>query len=405
METVLISFIGKGRTSGNGSGYIKTKYKFDDKYTSDETAFFGSALFTYLKSKKHNIDKWFIFGTKQSSWSELVSLLDSNQRDKEVDDLYYKVFEEEQKGISDKILNKWQECLNKYIESICLIKVDPMDFKVYANMLLELLPEDEISIIFDMTHAFRYMPVLMAFSLMYVNCFKNFKGIDVYYGALEMGTNDEKPVVKIDFINQLFSLTTSYEIYKNSGYFPSLLKNMGVDDSEETYFKLEMNRSIKREIEDLIKKIEEEELENGEGYIKKAASNLKNEFNKMNKLKYLDERMLERANFFYEKKQYLIAMTLLYEAILVKAERVFEIKRGQNETRNDHNSRVKRVKEEIKYKLNKNLKDTFKNLEYARNSAVHGEEAKCTQNILECKNKFDELFSNSKKVYNSIPEN
>ncbi|MDI6604039.1 MAG: TIGR02221 family CRISPR-associated protein [Thermoanaerobacteraceae bacterium] len=394
MKTILISFIGKGRTFGNGSGYIKTKYKFDDKCTSDETAFFGSALYKYLKLKEHDIDKWFIFGTKQSSWSEIVSSIDSNQQNG-IQDLYFKVFNAEQNGISDKDLRIWQNCLNKYIKGICLVKVDPMDFEVYANKLLELLPEDEINIIFDMTHAYRHMPVLMVFSLMYVNCFKNFNGIDVYYGALEMGNSDVKPALKIDFISQLFSLTTSYEIYKNSGYFPPLLKNIGINNSEGTYFKLEMNRSIKKEIDDLIEKIKP--LENKKGYIKKAASNLKKEFDKMNNFKYLDERMLERANFFYNKKQYLIAMTLLYEAILDKVARVYSIKKEKNETRNDHNSRLKK-----EIKNNKDLKDTFKKLEYARNSAVHGEPTKSIQNFLEVEKDFEELFSKSIEVYKNI---
>ncbi|SNX53617.1 TIGR02221 family CRISPR-associated protein [Thermoanaerobacterium sp. RBIITD] len=398
MKTILISFIGKGPTDEKANGYIKTQYKFDERYISEETAFFGSALFRYLRLKGHDIDKWLIFGTGQSSWSEIVASIDYTLQEK-IEDLYLKVYEERD-GISDVTLNEWQECLGKYIRGICLVKVDPLDYKIYANKLLELLPDDEIKIVFDMTHAFRHMTALMAFSLMYVSCFKNFNGIDVYYGAFEMGDKYIKPAVKIDFINQLFSLTTSYEVYRNSGYFPPLLKNMGIDNSEKTYFKLEMNRSPRKEINDLINKIQS--LEDNDGYIKKAALSVEKEFYTMNNLKCLDQRMLERAKFFYEKKQYLIAMTLLYEAILDKAARVYNIKRKLNEERNDYNSRVKKETKNKLKNIDIKLLATFNNLEYARNSAVHGEPPNSTQNFLEVQGDFERLFFDSIKVYDIL---
>jgi len=58
----------------------------------------------------------------------------------------------------------------------------------------------------DITHAFRHMPVIIAFSIMMLKHIKNISDIMVYYGAYELkGDEEYTPVLKIDFINTLVS--------------------------------------------------------------------------------------------------------------------------------------------------------------------------------------------------------
>lgn len=71
-KLIVLSLIGKGRQqNGNGKGYDKSKYVFlDERSKVYETAFFGSALVRKLRDQGRDIDKWIIFGTDTSSWSE-----------------------------------------------------------------------------------------------------------------------------------------------------------------------------------------------------------------------------------------------------------------------------------------------------------------------------------------------
>ncbi|MGF7400770.1 hypothetical protein PQ744_10240 [Thermoanaerobacterium thermosaccharolyticum] len=112
----------------------------------------------------------------------------------------------------------------------------------------------------------------------------------------------------------------------------------------------------------------------------------------------LDERMLNKAKFFYDKKQYLIALTLIFEAILDKANRVYKlnIKEGSN-----YSSSL--IKSKIREKLNdEEVLKTFADLEHSRNSAVHGDPAIGTQNYLENQKDFEKLFAEAIKLYDMI---
>lgn len=399
MKTVLISFIGKGKKSQGESGYAKTCYGFLDGYTY-ETAFFGSALYNYLKEKGNTVDKWIIFGTLQSSWSEIIDTIDYDKQ-KEVEDLYLKmIYYEEHNGLTQECLKNLENSLRHYISEVSLIAVETTEREKYVDKLMEMIPDEDVHIVFDLTHALRHMPVIMAFSLMYVRCFKKIDNIDVYYGAFDLTKDGITPVYRIDFINELFSLTTSYELYKNSGYFPQLLNNLGIKGSEKTYFKLEMNRSPRKEINDLIGKLQKVKDDNkGKIYIKSVADEIISEFSSMNNQKTtLDERMLNKAKFFYDKKQYLIALTLIFEAILDKANRVYKlnIKEGSN-----YSSSL--IKSKIREKLNdEEALKTFADLEHSRNSAVHGDPAIGTQNYLENQRDFEKLFAEAIKLYDMI---
>lgn len=409
MKTILISLLGKGSIKNNneGNGYIKVTYSFDDGRFKHNTAFFGSALYLYLKNKGHDIERWLIFGTETSMWSEIIEAVEKKRQEK-YEEIYCIVNEEEKKGISSDTLLKWQNCLCESVPGTNLIKVDAMDYKIYINKLLEIIPEDEeYTIVFDMTHAFRHMSVLMSFSLMYLKYFKKIKDIEVYYGALDMSPqNDpEKKALKIDFINELFALSTSYDIFNNSGYFPSILDKLSIPGTQSTYFKIEMNRNLKDELKEIIQKLDS--LDNCDKYIRETATKIKEPIKAMYELKYLDEKMAERAKFFFEKKQYLKSLILIFEALKIVAARKLGIR--------DYDSHAARdeAKEKIKYEIsNSNINPViitepwmgkvFNSLEYTRNSAAHGSSAKCVQEYVEIYEDFNKLFKDSLNMYEKI---
>ena len=318
-KNVLISIVGKGRQNKNIIGYQKTRYEFPDG-SIKEAAFFGSALYDYLCKSGSKIDKWLIFGTKSSSWSEIESAIPKEEASF-LEEIYLKVYREEQKEISEETLKEWERSLEKYLTGLKFLLVKPEDTESYFNYLLEEITDEPHDIIFDMTHGFRHMPTILAFTLMALKFLRKINSIKVYYGALEFKNyeNNCSKVLTLDFVNDLIKLTESLAIYQNSGYFPEVLNFLGIKDTENSYFKIEMNRQPKSEIVEIINKLEG--LSGGNDYKANLAMLLEKELTPLAKAKYLEDRMIERAKYFLEKKQFLKAIVLLYEGLIIQAGR------------------------------------------------------------------------------------
>lgn len=408
LDIILISLIGRGRKEAGGKGYQKTIYQFPDGTLSSESAFFGNELFKYLLKKGLEVEQWIIFGTATSCWSEIIEAV--GKTDSELDNLYYKVFEEEdeKEGVKKETLKKWENAIGKLlgIKKLHFIDVKPTEYSSFVNTLMEVIPEDEeYKIVFDLTHGFRHMSFIIAFSLMYLSNFKRIKEIEVYYGAFEMNSDEIKPVLKIDFINELYSLSTAYNMYEKLGYFPVFLENTGIKNSDNVYFKLEMNRSLKRNLQKLIEELNEKE-KSFEVYLKEPIKKIRKDLISLTNLKYLDERMVERAVFYFEKKQYLKSLILLYEALIILAGRFYNISDYLNyKERERIRQKIKaEIRQEISWSFFENDEDgkLFNSLEYVRNAAVHGSTPRIDQAYLENYTSFKELFERCVNLYNKL---
>jgi len=64
-------------------------------------------LYDYLCKSGSKIDKWLIFGTKSSSWSEIESAIPKEEASF-LEEIYLKVYREEQKEISEETLKEWE---------------------------------------------------------------------------------------------------------------------------------------------------------------------------------------------------------------------------------------------------------------------------------------------------------
>jgi len=138
-KIVFVSLIGKGKPEEGSIGYKKTIYAFNEIRDTVYTSFFGSALYKVLNRQGYDIDKWLIFGTNESSWSELLELLDEEYHD-EMTELYAKVYDEEKNGISEELLREWEEALKRFIPGVRLIIVDPLEYEVYIDHMLREIP-------------------------------------------------------------------------------------------------------------------------------------------------------------------------------------------------------------------------------------------------------------------------
>jgi len=97
---------------------------------------------------------------------------------------------------------------------------------------------------------------------------------------------------------KFFQLSTAFELYKNSGYFPELLKNLGLNRREDVYFSIEMNERPREELEKII-----EELESiKEKHKKVPAKALVEDLIPLCRERYLEDRMVERAKFLFTKR-------------------------------------------------------------------------------------------------------
>jgi cell division protein DivIC len=416
-EVILISLIGRGRRESGGKGYQKTIYRFPDGTLSSESAFFGNELFKYLVRNNLEVERWIIFGTATSCWSEIIEAVE--KADEDLDRMYYRVFEEEDRseGISKDTLREWSNCINKFLNlrELRFIDVSPTEYSAFVNTLMEVIPEDkEYKVVFDLTHGFRHMPFIVSFSLMYLANFKRIKEIDVYYGAYEMGNDEVKPVLKIDFINELYSLSTAFNIYDNLGYFPEFLDRIGIKGSDNVYFKLEMNRNPRKDIRELVNLMEDKE-KIVELYIRKPIERIKRDLASMTKLRYLDERMVERAKFYFEKKQYLKSLILLYEALVILGGRFYAENdcASNNKDYSDYKRREEirgKIKAEIVGKIPKlfikddNMGELFNRLEYIRNAAAHGSTPRTDQACLENCEYFKEVFCRCVDMYYKLKE-
>jgi len=403
-KSILISLIGKARNKKGQKGYDKSNYYFKETGEHIETSLFSSALYKVLQKLDYKIDKWLVFGTAQSMWSELLYAVDEEYHEN-LTETYNKIYDGENKSASEELIKEWESELQKYIPGIRLIMVNALDYEIYINHMIKEIPNERRCVILDITHGLRHMPVIIAFSLMLVRYLKNISDIALYYAANELKEEDKgnnldsaAPVLKIDLINSLVAYTENLAVFNNSGYFSGLLGNMGIQDTDKTYFSLEMNRQPKSQLKEIVEKLDcVAQKGNYESYI---AKHIKDEIEPLITIT-LDRRMIERAKFFFNKKQYLKALILLYEGIILAIGRKYNIG-----TSLDYRDR-----ENIRSYINKNKGIVFENemqkkiyydLEYTRNAAAHGSISRGSQNYLEIVSEFEELFKQGIDLYENL---
>ncbi|GHS91098.1 CRISPR-associated protein [Planctomycetales bacterium] len=182
MFYTLISSIGTGMYKKEG-GYRQTVYQFADGQKV-ETALFLTAI---LQAKKSEIKKVVLIGTRTSSWDALIP--DGGNADL---DLWGKIQGEclSSDGISDTLLKKLQAKLPEWHDGLpfalkahtsCVDKDTAGEvFAVYSTIAAEIA--DHTDILFDITHGFRSMPVLIYQALQLDAIKLQNRRIDLIYG-------------------------------------------------------------------------------------------------------------------------------------------------------------------------------------------------------------------------------
>lgn len=371
MAYTLISFVGTGiKKDGE---YQKTKYVFPDR-KEFETKIFIEAL---LKTEYRDFSKIVLIGTKTSAWEMLVE---------ENEDLYLEAASaRENQNFSEELKNKIETYLSQKIHKPVIIKyhTDKIDentsleiFNLYNSIIPEITDE---AILFDITHSFRSMPILLYQALQFsiVNN-ENIKNVEIVYGEY---INDKK----CSFVRNLSSywkysqITNAISIFeeKLDGF---LLANVIEQDWEagskaikrfseivQTNFCLQIVE-VSRQLRNSLKKYPENApayLEKVKNSVEKICAMISSEDKKCSVSLY------DFSQFLYEHKlnvQAVICLQVAVEAAVCE-------KYGSESKIGDYEWWQKYGKDELK-KLEKNnykdLKNPLTNLEFFRNQVAHG---------------------------------
>lgn len=180
MKTTLISFIGTGLQSKNGDGYENTNYVFPVR-KNITTNIFLKAL---LETRYRNFSKIVLVGTVTSGWDMLVE---------DDEDLWLKVREAKEKNlISGEIISEVEKHVSQKTGIPVIIKyhTDVIDddtsqniFDLYSSIVPEINDEN---ILFDITHSFRSMPILLYQALQFsVSQNPKIKNVEIVYGEFK----------------------------------------------------------------------------------------------------------------------------------------------------------------------------------------------------------------------------
>ena len=186
-RNTLISFIGKGRVDKNidGSAYQKTVYDFGSGCCC-ETSCFADAV---RRSGKYAFDQVIFIGTPTSSWSALLENIPGE------DDLCLELWEREsnRQELDDSVKGTLTEALCRIWGKPVRLLLNPPQLleenaeEIFDTYVRELLESGD-DILLDITHSFRWMPILLTSALSFKDAFRSGGSqIQIIYGELGEG--------------------------------------------------------------------------------------------------------------------------------------------------------------------------------------------------------------------------
>jgi cell division protein DivIC len=384
---LLVSMIGRGN-------YRKTRYKFEDG-TEIEKFLFGSALYSYLLTKGYNLDLLFV-GTVNSSWGELVDLtqdIEDQNLKKKIDEVFERILREA-KTVGEDELKEWVSVLSEALGTDInyILLNDPPQPEEISQKLLKLFSENDYSkVILDITHGYRFIPYAVSLGILLLKNLKDFE-LEIYYGFLEFRNEDDtRPVLRLNHLEELVKLSQALGILENTGDFRPYYKL--ISDSQEAqqiYFRIETNAQINNSnIRELINTPVNSE------YVKPIHEKVKSKYLEPLKADRMEDRLKNRARFFFERGQYLKAVLLLHEALILLVGKLKNIIGGS--------CLEYRQREEAKRYLDKLDYYEWRVLKHLRNACAHGTQPPAeARHAWEDEEKFKEVMEKGFEFYEKI---
>jgi cell division protein DivIC len=340
MPRILISLIGKGQLPRDNSprtrsGYVRTEYDFGGGRRTT-TAVFGLAAYRHLAQVGRPADAWLVLGTAGSSWTTLADEFDPaadefdsyaewsdrvNARSKSdpgavtADDL----------AAGAPMLAKGLSVPGLRLELIpeCLTRPEQ---QALMGVLLRHVGEGD-RVVMDITHAYRHLPVLLTFMLANLRWLRDAEVEQVLYGKLEgKPPGAPAPVADLSLCAEQARLGGALATYELTGrhaaladLFPDLR-----DDLERVSFLEGLNcltqaRSPARRLWSAL------ERPPADPFAAAVAERLR-PATAWSQGDRLARRMLDRARFLRERREFLPAVLLLYEAVIEEGDRRLAVK-------------------------------------------------------------------------------
>ncbi|WP_234553980.1 CRISPR-associated DxTHG motif protein [Thermus caliditerrae] len=371
MKRLLISVMGKGRAAPTGGlRYETTPYRFPEGEVRTAT-FFGGALFRHLAAPGPAPDLM-VVGTTGSTWG----LLEDFAIHSEVSlppgwDAAHREVEAAEAGQAslEAALVRWENLLAELlgVRVALVLLPDPPAPQQVAQALGERLaalgPYEEFHL--DITHGYRYLGYALLGALLPLRHAWGAR-IQLHYGGLELrGSAPEAPVVGLEALHELIALDESLSVLAATGDFrPYFAGTAQAQEAEEAYFFLETNQQhlVKKRLSGLAEARNPWAGENVHGWVREVLSGLDGE--------NIEDKMANRARFFWDRGQIFKALLLLFEAIVVLGVRRFG-DQGQvllYEARMDARERL----EGWLWQMSPRWAAVYRELRWVRNAIAHG---------------------------------
>lgn len=383
---ILISYLGRGREPQDGrdasgrSGYVTSTYLMPDD-TSDTSSVFGWLLWKYLvRVAKDSVRRdtalptWLILGTSGSMWAGLADAVPGE-------------------AWTDELL-EWQETLKRKCDAANITQGDLdasegllITLLGIPDLRLRLIPdgnsrEDQLDILrcflaeladndrvtFDITHAYRHLPILGAFTAMLLQWLRNVRIEHIYYGQFGPQGGSVVDVTLCADLARGAEALANLELTGNTEPLGSFFPHQNKDIAKVAGFE-RLNQM--REAADAAKPL------------RTALQNLAKEGNALqaalaapllDALEYrenasLPEHMLAQARRRFRHRDYSGSLMLGTEAVLLHAALAMELIEKASEFDDDTRKEARR---HLLKCLEKKHKATFKRFNLLRNAVVHG---------------------------------
>lgn len=224
MASTLISIIGTGMFKTDIEPYLKTEYIFKNGKSFTTRLFLQSLL----ECKYREINQIVLVGTRTSSWDALVDK-DMDDRDETIE-LWDRLFDQCEtmdkkipiKGISDENILDLQKYLTERFGIPVSVKVHTQNiddesvlelFECYTSICAEVSKENDI--LFDITHGFRSMPILLYQSLQYAVSRNGNRKVELVYGELDLNNRSKGYVRNLNKYWELAELSDALNLFKS----------------------------------------------------------------------------------------------------------------------------------------------------------------------------------------------
>lgn len=211
--TTLISFLGRN-TAAPTTGYREADYQIDGK--SYKTPYFGFALAEHVKPTK-----MLLLGTVGSMWDILI---EAHATDGQQEEARLRLMELAQtNNVNEAILLEFAPLIEKRLGCAVEMKIIPYardtaeQISILATISHHIQAQE--SVIMDVTHGFRHLPMLGLLAAHYLERVKRIKVDGIYYGALDMTEAGKTPVLNLRGLLQTMDWIQAFAAYDASGNY------------------------------------------------------------------------------------------------------------------------------------------------------------------------------------------